>query len=375
MLPIVLFLTDGLPTVGQTSEAAIRDVAMKSNPYNRRIFTFGVGTDVNAPLLDKVAAETRGTTTFVMPKEDVEVKVGQVFKRLAGPVLAGPEVTVVDAAGQPAFGRTTDVLPGRVPDLFAGDQIVLVGRYTGDAPLEFRLTGNYLGHERTFKFSFDLASATTRNAFVPRLWASRKIAVLTDAITAMGAKTPAEVAAVANDPKFKELVSEVVSLSTEFGILTEYTAFLAKTGTDLTKKDQVLAEAGRNFDSRAVQTRSGMGGVNQVTNAGAMREQAQVNISNGYYDQNMNRVSITNVQQVNDRAFYRQDNRWIDSRLVGDAAGQKPVETVEFGSEAFKALASRLASENRAGAISLQGEILISVNGKSVLIKAPDGGK
>ena len=155
-----------------------------------------------------------------------------------------------------------------MPDLFAGDQLVLVGRYTGEEPLQFRLTGNYLGKTRTFKFSFDLASATTRNAFVPRLWASRKIAVLTDAITAMGAKSPAEVAAVAKDPKFKELVSEIVNLSTEFGILTEYTAFLAKTGTDLTKRDQVLAEAGRNFDSRAVQTRSGMGGVNQAMNAG-----------------------------------------------------------------------------------------------------------
>jgi Ca-activated chloride channel homolog len=375
MLPLVLFLTDGLPTMGQTSEAAIRDVATKSNPYNRRIFTFGVGTDVNAPLLDKVAAETRAVATFVLPKEDVEVKVGQVFKRLVGPILADPDVAVVDAAGKPALGRTTDILPSKVPDLFAGDQLVLTGRYAGDAPLEFRMSGNYLGHTRTFKFHFDLAGATTRNAFVPRLWASRKIAGLLDAISQMGAKTPAEVAAVSQDPRFKELVSEVVNLSTEFGILTEYTAFLARQGTDLTKKDQVLAEAGRNFDTRAVQTRSGMGGVNQMVNGGAMRSQSQLNLDNGYYDQNMNRVSVATVQQVGDLAFYQRGNRWVDSRLVSDAKGQVPVETVVIGSEAFRALTARLAGENRAGAVSLSGEILIQIDGKPILIRAPEAEK
>jgi Ca-activated chloride channel homolog len=371
MLPIVLFLTDGLPTVGQTKEDAIRDDVSRNNPHKRRVFTFGVGTDVNAPLLDKVADMTRACATFVLPKEDVEVKVGQVFKRLVGPVVADPEVAVIDAAGKPALGRTTDVLPGKVPDLFAGDQLVLVGRYTGDEPLAFRLTGNYLGTPRTFKFSFDLNGATTRNAFVPRLWASRKIAVLTDAITDMGARSPAEVAKISSDPKFKELVQEIVRISTEFGILTEYTAFLAKTGTDLTQRDQILAEAGRNFDTRAVQTRSGMGGINQAANGLTMRNQSQLNFDNGFYDQNMQRVSISNVQQVNDRAFYQRGNRWVDSRLVNDEKAQTPTQTVEFGSEEFKALVAKLAKENRAGSVSLKGEILLDVDGKSVLIKAP----
>ena len=84
-LPIVLFMTDGLATVGQTSEAAIRELARKGNPHGRRIFTFGVGVDVNTPLLEKIAYESRATTTFVLPGEDVEVKVAAVFQRLQGP--------------------------------------------------------------------------------------------------------------------------------------------------------------------------------------------------------------------------------------------------------------------------------------------------
>ncbi|HUV39761.1 MAG TPA: VIT and VWA domain-containing protein, partial [Planctomycetota bacterium] len=228
-LPMVLFLTDGLPTVGQTSEVAIRNVAIKANPYNRRIFTFGVGLDVNTPLLDRIAQETRATATYVLSKEDVEVKVAGVFKRLAGPVLADAKLEVRGADGG-ALAVTTDVMPARIPDLFEGDQLVLLGKYLGDAPrLTFILSGNYLGRERTFRFRFTTENATTRNAFVPRLWASRRIAVLVDAIRALGADAgdkPATVDAKP-DPRLKELVDEIVRLSKEFGILTEYTAFLA----------------------------------------------------------------------------------------------------------------------------------------------------
>src|SRR5688572_7890227 len=110
-LPLVLFLTDGLPTVGQTSEKAIRDLVARGNPHNRRVFTFGVGVDVNTPLLDKVALQSRATSTFVLPKEDVEVKVGQVFKRLEGPVLASPILSLKNMNGTPAFGRVRDLLP------------------------------------------------------------------------------------------------------------------------------------------------------------------------------------------------------------------------------------------------------------------------
>jgi Ca-activated chloride channel family protein len=85
-LSFVLFLTDGLPTIGQTSEIRIRQMALKANIYQKRIFTFGVGVDVNTPLLEQVSGESRGSASFVLPKEDVEIKVSQVFKRLCGPI-------------------------------------------------------------------------------------------------------------------------------------------------------------------------------------------------------------------------------------------------------------------------------------------------
>jgi len=204
---------------------------------------------------------------------------------------------------------------------------------------------------------------------VPRLWASRKIAVLTDAIRDLGADSGFGSAGVpASDPRVKELVEEIVRLSKDFGILTEYTAFLAREGTDLARPAHLLAEAERNFNDRAMNTRSGYGAVNQEFNNGAQRAQVQLNGRNGFFDAQMNRVEISTVQQVNDRAFYRRGQRWVDSQVVGRESAA-PARTIDFGSDEFRALASKLAAQNRAGTIALGGEILLQVDGETILVK------
>ncbi len=367
MLPIVLFLTDGLPTVGNTSEVAIRNVVIKSNPYKRRVFTFGVGVDVNAPLLEKIADSSRAKAEFVLPKEDVEVKIGKVFEKLTGPILADTELEVIKKDGGPAIGRTRDIIPDELPDLFEGDQLVLLGQYVGKEPITFKISGNYLGRKRTFQFTFEFDKADTRNGFVPRLWASRKIAQLIDAVRQMGA----DPAKSRDDPKVKELVDEIIRLSTEFGILTEYTAFLAREGTDLGNRREVLYEASRVLEERAMRDRSGLGAVNQSYNIIRQRRQGALNMRNEYYDERMNRVSITNIQQINDRAYYRRGNRWVDSRVVENEAELKPKKVIEFGSKEFIELAHKLAAENRQGSIAFTGDVLLLVDGEVVLVKMP----
>jgi len=368
-LPIVIFLTDGLPTVGQTSETTIRELATKANPQQRRIFTFGVGVDVNTPLLDKIASVTRATTAVVMPKEDVEVKVGSLFKRLAGPVLAQPKLITTDVKGVMSPGRVRDIVPALLPDIFDGDQFVLLGQYVGEQPLNFSLSGNYLGQERAFTFNFPLDAATTRNAFVPRLWASRRIAILCDAIREMGAdKNIAPGSPMPVNARAKELIDEVVKLSKEFGVLTEYTAFLALEGTDLSKPATVFAQASDNFQTRAWATRSGAGSWNQEFNKQSQADQKCLNYGNVFLDEKLNLVSISSVQQVNDRTFYRRDNRWVDSRVLEQEKVQ-PKRTIEIGSDEFMKLAERLAKEGRQGCVSLRGEVLLQVDGEMVLVK------
>jgi Ca-activated chloride channel homolog len=369
-LPIVLFMTDGLATVGQTSEAVIRELARKGNSHQRRIFTFGVGVDVNTPLLEKIAYESRATTSFILPGEDVEVKVAAVFKRLQGPVLADPVLAIGESA---SHRRARELIPGRLSDVFEGDQIVVLGKYTGDEPLEFSLRGNYRGTPRVFRFRLSLEQATTRNGFVPRLWASRKIGLLVDEIREQGGAggVVSREAKANSNPATRELVDEIVRLSTEFGILTEYTAFLAREGTDFSQKDRVLSEAESQFRGRAIQTRSGLASANQDVNNQYQKSISCVNPLNRYWDATMNEVTTATVQQVCDLAFYKQRDRWVDSRLVSSAADLRPARVVTFGSDEFRDLATRLAREGRQGSIALRGDILMLVDGQPVLIKAP----
>lgn len=370
-LPLVLFLTDGLPTVGVTSELEIRKLATDHNPFRRRVFTFGVGYDVNTPLLTGLANVSRGEATFVLPNEDVEVKVASVFKSLKGPLFTDLALDAVDQTG--GLPRVSAVLPSQLPDLFEDDQLVVLGRYRGTQPLDLELRGIYRGRPRIFKLHFALDGATTRNAFVPRLWASRQIGVLTDSIRQLGADpdvlaaTPSLASA---DPRLKELTDEIVRLSTEFGVLTEYTAFLAHEGTNLARKDEVLAEAVGNVKRRAISVRSGKGAMNQAYNDIAQQRQRVLNYGNEYLDENMNRVSTASIQQVNDLAFFRRGQRWIDSRLV-TTADATPDRVVEWGSPAFQALMDQLSGQNRNGALALTGEILLRVGQERVLIRGP----
>ena len=372
MLPIVMFLTDGLPTVGVRDEDSIRSAVVKANVHRRRIFTFGVGYDVNAPLLGHLARNSRAVSTFVLPDEEIESKVSQVYRRLFGPVLAEPELDVLDTDGQVTTRRVDNLLPNRLPDLFEGDKLVLLGKYTGDQPLHFRLGGDFHGKPRKLKFDFKLDQATTRNSFVPRLWASRKIAVLIDEIRQAGADSGGTTilsSRAAGDPKMKEVVDEIVRLSVEFGILTEYTAFLAREGSDLNARDAVLREANFNFVNRAQNTRSGIGAVNQLMNDNFQQEQLFANRRNAFYDQNMNRVQITRVQQINDRAFFQQDNRWVDGNALNSKRGAEPDQTVTVGSPEFMDLLSKLTAQNRQGTLSMSGEILLQIDGRNVLVK------
>jgi Ca-activated chloride channel family protein len=155
MLPLTMFLTDGLPTAGEVRESAIRQAVVSANQHKRRIFSFGVGYDVNAPLLTSLANATRGAGTFVSPQENVEAKVSQVFRRLAGPVLADPQLALLDGNGVITTRAVRELLPAELNDLFEGDQIVLLGQYQSSEPLRFRVSGNYLGQPRAFDLQFD----------------------------------------------------------------------------------------------------------------------------------------------------------------------------------------------------------------------------
>ncbi len=203
-VPIVFFLTDGEATVGPVETPAILSAVEKANAAGARIFSFGVGDELNATLLTDLADRTRGNALFVSEKEGIEIKASALFDQVASPVLT--DVTLrVDGA------EVHDLHPARLADLFKGQQVSVVGRYGKPGACAVTLTGKLGGSEVTYTYDARFTDAAERE-YLPRLWAIRQVGYLLGEIRAKGEK--------------KELVEEVRRLGTRYGIVTPYTSFL-----------------------------------------------------------------------------------------------------------------------------------------------------
>jgi Ca-activated chloride channel family protein len=232
----ILFLTDGLPTAGETRELSIAENCRQANPHRARIFSFGVGYDVNARLLDRLSGGNSGTSEYVKPDEDIETHVGRFYSKMTSPVLADIhlELAGIDV------NRT---YPRDIPDLFDGGQIVWAGRYRQSGRSTIRVTGKVGGERRSQEFPAELAGASYGSGydFVERLWAVRRLGDLIDQIDLHGQN--------------RELVDELVALSTKYGILTPYTSFLADERVQI----HALGE-NRQRTGQALQSLSAVGG-------------------------------------------------------------------------------------------------------------------
>lgn len=388
-LPLVLFLTDGLATIGERNEARIRRSALAANTSGRRIFSFGIGYDVNTPLLAGLSQATRATSTFVTPEEDLEVSVSRVFRGLAGPILELPSLAPLSPADR---ARLPDIQPATLPDYYDGDQVILLGQYTGDAPLTLTLMGTLAGVQSSIPITIDPAHASMQHDYVPRLWARHRIASLIEALRQAGADAPIEGPAQATPPGMKEITDEIVRLSTEFGILTEYTAFLAtqQAPVGATAAPAMRAQAAQTLTRRAVSTRSGAGAVNQERNLQALKDAgttsrpltpappgspapqaaampAQNNAAQSWLGEDMKKVEISTVRQLGANTFYQRNNQWVDARALA-SADQPAHQTITANSDAYFDLAIRLAAKNQQHLLAQEGNLLLWVDGQRILV-------
>jgi len=217
-LTTIVFLTDGLPTEGIVNEDVLLSALQDEAPQAVRIFPLGVGYDVNVLLLDEMAANHRGRPTYIGPDERIDEKVSLFFSRMQSPLLTDIELHFDEDI------RVFDLYPTPLPDLYAGTQLLVAGRYTGGGASTLTVTGNV--ENRTARFSYPVTFADHDGAgFIPRLWAARKIGHLLTQIRIHGEQP--------------EWIDAVVDLSLRYGIITPYTSFLIE------EPELTLSEQGR----------------------------------------------------------------------------------------------------------------------------------
>lgn len=202
---MIVFITDGEPTVGERDPEKILVNVKKANEAGLRLFVFGVGNDLNAKLLDRLADDNRGAREYIGDKEDIELKVSSFFRKVSDPVLGDIELKFSEA-------DTLDVYPKTLPDLFHGSELVVVGRFRRPGNHTVTMTGKRGGEAMSWKFPANFGESSTENEFLPRLWATRKIGFLMDEIRLRGEN--------------RELKEEIVRLAKRHAIVTPYTSYL-----------------------------------------------------------------------------------------------------------------------------------------------------
>ncbi len=340
---MLVFMTDGLPTVGETRPDQIIENSRASRVPGLRLFTFGVGYDVNTALLDKLAAENKGAADYVEPKEDLEIKVSNFFAKVNYPVLTDLALNM--------GGVETDLLyPRDMPDLFKGTQLTLIGRYRNHADLRnisLRLAGKTNQNRKEFTYtnlSFPLREDD--NDFLPRLWATRRVGWLMEQIRSNGEN--------------KELRDEIVDLGTRYGIVTPYTSYLAlepnAQPVTATTADATIARPGRDStrrersssnrpaspaDNRASGTFGG--GLSPAAAKATTGTVAVQQSKRAREQQEAERVSKDDLssamRSVGGKTFYLHDDVWVDAEFKTEA--RLPETALEFGSEAYFALLKR----------------------------------
>ena len=388
----IVFLTDGRPTAGETNESRIVEKTLQNNKLKTRIVSFGVGYDVNSRLLDRLSHENYGQSEFVRPDEDIEAHVSRLYNKISSPVLTNVAVDFeFDDFNVEDGSPVSRVYPREVRDLFEGEQLVIVGRYKKHGTAKVTIDGTISQENKAFGFPAEFTEASTDDtyAFVEKLWAMRRIGEIIDEIDLHG--------------KNDELINELVALSTEHGILTPYTSFLAD---DMAAPNELANNRG-NFDRASssldrLSEAEGRSGFAQRAEKKLLREASIAgprsatapagsepadafggagdsksrSLGGGVVIRDIDSDEVTlvdAVQVVGKETLYRRGKTWI-AASAKDVDREKDKEKIKeikrFSDEYFTLIAANSSSENAVLARQREGEeLLIKLRDEVYLIK------
>ncbi len=338
---IVIFLTDGLATEGVVETDQILKYVDDAAPENARLFTFGVGDDVHTILLDRLARDHRGASAYVRPGQRIDEEVSAFYAKVSTPLLSDIEVDL----GQI---HVEDTYPYPLPDLFAGTQIVMAGRYRTGGNTTVLLRGTVNGEPRTFEYGDVRFRRDGGETFIPRLWATRKVGYLLNQIRLHG--------------ETEELVHEIVDLSVRYGIMTPYTSFLVNEDAEVFSEEGRRVTAEKEYVMMATATPAAPSGAQAVDEAQRQTELERSGTAMG--------ATGEVVKMVRDKTFIYREGMWIDTTF--DADRMVP-QKVGFMSDDYFALVT--ARPEWGAYLSVGDRLLVVLEGRAYQVVAEDEGE
>ncbi len=352
-LGVVVFLTDGQASTGETDPERIAERAEQGRG-RFRVFSFGIGDDVNTYVLDRLTERARGTTEYIRPGENIEGAVGSLAAKIASPVLT--DVTIAAGAGVELY----DLQPGSMPDLFAGDEMVVLGRYRGARSTEQSVTVRGRRNGRDEEFSTAFADRENESArYIEQLWAARKAGALSKEIRLRG--------------QTRELMDALKQLALRYGILTEYTSYLVQEPTIALRQ---RAENGvMQAPAAAPGDQAGAASVGRAARERSMSESVHLDAivvtgamdTTGFDELRRAHSGINPTQRVGGRLFIMRDGTWTD---LGHGDSLRVVTITPY-SDAYFALLKALPDLRDAATL----EPAVLVAGRRASIKIGEGGK
>ncbi len=331
----VIFITDGKPTIGKTKESEILNIIKRFGKGKTKVFTFGVGEDINIHLLDKMTTLTNAYREYVSPEEDIEIKISDFFSKISYPVFTNIRI---DAKGL----KLLKVYPKNIPDLYKGSSITVIGRYRGYLNSDIEISGTLAGKNRTLNFNKNFPKWNNDNDFIPSIWSARRIGFLLDQIRLNG--------------ESKELKDEVIRLARKYGIITPYTSYLivedeekSLSGRSMDRRHQTLnmmvPKSGR-YASESKDEYSKMKSKFGKKSIRASKEVQALNKSRNYYQtqQGKKRMvyknkkgvmkNITNqIRHIKGRAIYNAGKFWVDSLIQEQK--NKAMTRIQFNTKKY----------------------------------------
>jgi Ca-activated chloride channel family protein len=308
-LPIILFLTDGQPTVGERNGSAIASSVARQRG-SRRLFTFGVGADLNVALIEQLALEGRGAASFVRPEESVERAVGIVASRLTSPLVTDVRIRADGI-------RLRKMHPSGPVDIFAGEDLVLLTRYDGSGNATIRFEGQTTSGPVSWSSRVYFPDRSRENPFVARLWATQRVGYLSAEKRKNGGS--------------REIDDEIRDLGDRFGIPTEFSSYLV-VEPGMRSERRLLGRVGGVQLNGIVTTGAAAAPAPAAVQFEAAKAAAQQRSATNMADAVAGVSADANVQRAGNVTFVLRDSVWTDVRYKrsGPVLRVKPFSDAYF---------------------------------------------